>query len=167
MEITLYVFLSISVFLSCDLGWVFTSPTREKSMNESINHNYVDVIGLVLPVFCFLQALMSLPPSPPPPPLSNQSPIRTSGHRSENLPITLTKRCKPIPESDQPYHPPDMGSAQTLLSSVDEKSKFSSTNLPFNSDAPVSTPYAEGNATAGGSSGRVSIPVTDSRNTDF
>ena len=97
MEITLYVFLAISVFLSRDPGWVFTPSTREKPINQS-NHNCVNVIGLVLPAFCFLHTLLSLPPLSSPP-LSNQSPIRTSGYRFKNLPTALTKRCMRIPES--------------------------------------------------------------------
>ena len=67
MEITLYVFLPASVFLSRDPGWVFTSSAREKSINQS-NHNCVNVIGLVLPAFCFpphaaVSATSLLPPS--------------------------------------------------------------------------------------------------------
>ena len=73
MEITLYVFLSNSVFLSRDPGWVFTSSTREKSVNQS-NRNYVNVIGSVLPAFCFLHTLLSLPPPPPPPPSVQSKP---------------------------------------------------------------------------------------------
>ena len=132
-------------------------------INQSINQitNCVNVIGLVLPAFCFLHTLLCLPPLSSPP-LSNQSPIRTSGYRFKNLPTALTKRCKPIPGS-----PSRHGICSNIVVFGRQKSKFSSTNLPFNSDAPVSTPFAEGNATAGGSSGGVSNPVTNLRNIDF